>query len=92
LALCGGDDVIIKQPKKNKPTLFLTPPTENPFPKSKMFLFSVQTRRLQESFEGSYSSLAYSSGELSRIIASYSSCQWGLMHFLILGVNGVFGP
>jgi len=36
----------------------------------------VQTRRLQESFEGSYSSLAYSSGELSRVIASYCSRQW----------------
>jgi len=36
----------------------------------------VQTRRFQESFEDSYSSLAYSSGELSRVIASYSSCQW----------------
>jgi len=36
----------------------------------------VQTRRLQESFKGSYSSLAYSSEELSRIIASYSSRQW----------------
>jgi len=36
----------------------------------------VQTRRLQESFEGSYSSLAYSSGELSRVIPSYCSRQW----------------
>jgi len=36
----------------------------------------VQTRRLQESFEGSYRSLAYSSGELSRVIASYCSRQW----------------
>jgi len=36
----------------------------------------VQTRRLQESFEGSYSSLAYSSGELSRVFASYCSRQW----------------
>jgi len=36
----------------------------------------VQTRRLHESFEGSYSSLASSSGELSRVIASYSSRQW----------------
>jgi len=41
-----------------------------------MFFFSVQTRRLQESFEGSYSSLAYSSGVLSRVIASYCSRQW----------------
>jgi len=36
----------------------------------------VQTRRLQESFEGSYSSLAYSSGKLSWVIASYCSRQW----------------
>jgi len=36
----------------------------------------VQTRRLHESFEGSNSSLASSSGELSRVIASYSSRQW----------------
>jgi len=61
LALCGGDDVIIKQPKKAKTTLFLTPPTENLEPKSNFF-FSVQTRRLHESFEGSCSSLASSRG------------------------------
>jgi len=36
----------------------------------------VQTRRLHEFFEGSYSSLASSSGKLSRIIASYCSRQW----------------
>ena len=36
----------------------------------------MQTRRLQEWFEGSYSSLAYSSGELSRVIVSYCSRQW----------------
>ena len=36
----------------------------------------MQTRRLQESFEGLYSSLAYSSGELARVIASYCSRQW----------------
>jgi len=36
----------------------------------------VQTTRLHESFEGSYSSLAYFSGELSRVIASCSSRQW----------------
>jgi len=58
-----------------KPTLFLTPPTENPVPKSEIFFFSVQTRRLQEPFEGSYSSLAYPSEELSRFIASYFSRQ-----------------
>jgi len=44
LALCGGDDVIMKQPKKAKTTLFLTPPTENPEPKSKTFLFSVNQK------------------------------------------------
>jgi len=36
----------------------------------------VQTRRLHESFEGSYSSLASSGGEFSRVIASYCSRQW----------------
>jgi len=36
----------------------------------------VQTRRLQESFGGSYSSLTYSGGELSWAIASYCSRQW----------------
>ena len=66
----------MKQPKKAKTTLSLTPPNENPEPKSKMFFFSVQTRRLLEPFEYSYSSLASSSGELSRVIASYSSRQW----------------
>ena len=76
MALFGGDDVIMEQPKKAKTSLFLTPPTENPEPKSKMFFFSVQTGRLRESFEGSYSSLASSSGELSRVISSYSSRQW----------------
>ena len=59
-----------------KSTLFLTPPTENPEPKSKMYFFSVQIRRLHEPFEGSYSSLASSRGELSRVIAMYSSRQW----------------
>jgi len=37
----------MKQLKKAKTTLFLTPPTENPEPKSKMFFFSVPTRRLR---------------------------------------------
>jgi len=36
----------------------------------------VQTRKLHESFEGSYSSLASSSRELSWVIASYCSRQW----------------
>ena len=36
----------------------------------------MQTRRFHESFECSYSSLASSSGELSRVIASYTSRQW----------------
>ena len=64
----------MKQPKKAKTTLFRTPPTQNPKPESKMFFF--QCRRLHESFEGSYSSLASSGGELSRVIASYCSRQW----------------
>ena len=42
LAVCGGDDVIMKHPKKAKTTLFLTPPTENPEPKSKMFFFQCK--------------------------------------------------
>ena len=41
-----------------------------------MFFFSVQTRKLHESFEGSYSSLSSSSGKLSQVIASYRSRQW----------------
>jgi len=41
-----------------------------------MFFFSVQTRRLHESFEGSYSLLASFSGELLQVIVSYSSRQW----------------
>jgi len=32
----------MKQLKKAKPTLFLTPPTENPEPKSKMFFFQCE--------------------------------------------------
>jgi len=76
----------MKQPKKVKPTLFLTPPTENPVPKFKMFFFLVQTR-LQEFFEGSYSSLAYSSGELSRATVTAIG---RFMHFLILGVKWFF--
>jgi len=31
----------MKQPKKAKPTLFLTTPTENPVSKCKMFFFSA---------------------------------------------------
>jgi len=47
----------------------------------------VQTRRLQESFEGSYSSLAYCSGELSRATIAASG---RLMHFLLLEVKWGF--
>jgi len=36
----------------------------------------MQTKRLQGSFEDSYSSLAYSSWEFSGLIASYTSRQW----------------
>jgi len=36
----------------------------------------VQTIRLHESFEAWYSSLSSSSGESSRVIASYCSRQW----------------
>jgi len=45
----------------------------------------VQTRRLHESFEGSYSSLASSGGELSRVIARYSSRQWETQAFSDFG-------
>ena len=76
----------MKQTKKAKTTLFLTPPTENPEPKSKMFFFSVETRRLHESFEGSYSSLASSSAELSRATVDASE---RLMHFLQFSDFGV---
>ena len=71
----------MKQPKKAKTTLFLTPPTENPEPMSKMFFFSVQTKRLHESFEGSYRSLTSFSGQLSRVITSYTSRQWETQAF-----------
>jgi len=82
----------MKQPKKAKLTLFLTPPTENAVPKSKMFFLSVQTRRLQESFEGTYSSLASSSGKLSRVIASYISRQWETHALSDFGGKMFFGP
>jgi len=49
----------------------------------------VQTRRVQESFEGLYSSLAYSNGELSWVIATVAA-SGRLMHFLILGVKWGF--
>jgi len=45
----------------------------------------VQTRRFHESFEGSYSLLSSSSGELSRVIASYSSRQWETHAFCDFG-------
>ena len=69
----------MKQPKKAKTTLFLTPPAENRVPKSKMFFFSVQTRRLHESFEGSYSLLASFSAQLSRATVDANG---RLMHFM----------
>jgi len=81
----------MKQPKEAKATLFVTPPTENPNPNLKCF-FSVQTRRLYESFEGSYSSLASSRGELSRVIASYTSRQWETHAFSDFGGKMFFGP
>ena len=77
----------MKQPKKCQTYPFSNPRIENAVPKSKCFFFSVQTRRLQESFQGSHSSLAYSSGELSRATVAASG---SLMHFLILGVKRIF--
>ena len=50
----------------------------------------MQTRRLQESFEGSYSSLAYSRWELSRVIASYCSRQWETHAFSDFGSKMFF--
>jgi len=41
-AHCAGDDVIMEQPKKAKPTLFLTTATENPEPKSQKFFFQCK--------------------------------------------------
>jgi len=52
--------------------------------------FLVQTRRLHESFEGSYSSLVSSSGELSRVKASYCSRQWETHAFSVFGDEMVF--
>ena len=60
-------------------------------PKFWLKLF-LQTRRLQESFEGSNSSLAYFSGELSRVIASYSSRQWETHAFSDVGGKMLFWP
>jgi len=57
-----------------------------------MFFFSVQTRRLHESFEGSYSSLASSSGELWRVIVSYCSRQWETHAFSEFGGKMFFAP
>jgi len=50
----------------------------------------VQARRLHESFEGSYSSLASFSGEVSRVIASYTSRQWETHAFSDFGGKMVF--
>ena len=47
--------------------------------------FLVQTRRLHESFEASYSSLSSSSGQVSRVIASYCSRQWETHAFFDIG-------
>jgi len=52
----------------------------------------VQTRRLHESFEGSYSSLASSSGEFWRVIASCYSRLWETHAFSEFGDKmGVLG-
>ena len=45
----------------------------------------MQTRRPHESFKGSNSSLASSSGELSQVIASYCSRQWETHAFSYFG-------
>jgi len=74
LALWGGDDVILKQPKKAKTSLFPTHPPKTPN-SNLNFFFSVQIKRLHESFEGSKSSLASFNGELSQVKVNYSSHQ-----------------
>jgi len=79
----------MKQPKKAKPTLFLTPPTENPVPKSKIFFFQCKLEDFK-SFEGSHSSLAYSSGEYRGLSRSTVAVSDRLMHFLVLGVKWGF--
>jgi len=56
-----------------------------------MFFFSVQTRRLHESFEGSYSSLASSRAEVSRVVARYCSRQWERHAFSEFGGKIFFG-
>jgi len=81
-----GDDVIKEQ--KNKPNLpFFSPTHRKTRTQISNGLFSVQTRRLQESFECSNSSLAMSSGELSRVIASYGSRQSATHTFSDFGVK-----
>jgi len=55
-----------------------------------MFFFSAN-QKTSESFEGSNSSLAYSSGELSWVIASYGSRQWATHGFSDLGVKCFLG-
>jgi len=49
-----------------------------------MFFFQCKLEDFK-SFEGSYSSLAYSSGELSRVIASYCCHQWDTHAFSDFG-------
>jgi len=70
LALCGGDDVIKKQFKKSLNYPFSNPTHRKPRTQISNVFFLVQTRRLHESFEGSYSSLASSGGELSLVKGS----------------------
>jgi len=88
-AHCRGDDVIIEQRKKpNLPFFWRHPPkTLNPNLKS---FFSVQTTRLHESFEGSNSSLAYSSGELSKIVMPPVGDSMHFLQFSDFGVKWGF--
>jgi len=52
----------------------------------------VQTKRLHESFEGSYSSLASSGGELLLVIASHQWETHAFSDFSEFGGKMFFGP
>jgi len=75
--------------KRAKPTPFLTTLTENPKPKSQV-IFSVQTKRLHESFEGSNSSLAWARGELSLSAQAVSGRLMIFLQFSDFGVKCFF--
>ena len=80
----------MKQPKKNKPTIFLTPLTENPVPKSKMYFFQCKLKDFKSLSRARIARqhiLARRYRALSRATAAASG---RLMHFLIFGVKWGF--